>query len=110
MLYIGSAKILIRIAKNANNKRPIFRTEAAISQACPFPFFIDFEKTGMKAEAKVPKTSTSNIRSGRRNAAKKRERSSGVKKCAKVLCLTRPKTLDAIIMTIMIVAADRTDP
>jgi hypothetical protein len=56
----------------------------------------------------VPKTKTSNTKSGRRKAAKKSERSWGAKKWTSTLCLTNPKILEHIIINMMTVAADIT--
>ena len=88
---------------------PILAIVPAISQASLDPFFKDLVKTGIKAEAKVPNTKTSKIKSGNLKAAKKRDSSFGSKKCARALCLTSPSTLEAIVINIMIVAAERTE-
>ena len=67
-----------------------------------------FVNTGINADEKVPKTKTSKIVSGRRKAAKKSDSWGAVKKCAKILCLTSPKTREKTTITMMIVAADNT--
>jgi hypothetical protein len=87
---------------------PILTIMLAVSQALSLPFLIDLAKTGIKADEKVPNTKTSKTKSGNRNAAKNKLSSLGSKKCANVLCLTNPSTLEATIITIIIVAADNT--
>ena len=65
--------------------------------------------TGINAEENVPKTKTSKTRSGSLKAAKNKESSPAPKKCAKTLWRTNPKTLEATTISIIIVAAERTE-
>lgn len=107
--YNLSAKIMINNAKTKKIRKPTLVTVPAIAHAFFLPFCKDFVKTGIKADEKVPQTKTSNNKSGNLNAAKNKDRSLTSKKWAKTLCLTNPKTLEKTIITIIIVAAEKTE-
>lgn len=92
-----------------NIKSPKLTITLATFQEFSLPLRSVLVKTGINADEKVPKTRTSNTKSGSRKAAKKSESSEAGKKCAKVLCLMSPKTLEATIISIIIVAADNTE-